>query len=185
MTAFENCRMRSSPSTAGFTLMESVIGMGVLGITVAALYAGMTYGTRRTFFTREDERATQILVEKMEAIRLYRWDQIQSFADPDTGDDDPLTPFDADDPHLAEDEPSSFVMPTTFTASLVPGSTNSLDQIYSGTLVITNAPMTVEGYSNQIAQVTVSLTWQSSGKARTRSLTSFFARYGMQNNVPR
>lgn len=53
-----------------------MVAMVIIGLTVTALYAGISWGFTTVRLAREDLRATQILVEKMEAIRLYNWDQI-------------------------------------------------------------------------------------------------------------
>src|SRR2546422_288033 len=63
-------------SRGGFTLIETVVGMGVIGVMVVSLYAALTSGVRTVQLAREDQRATQILVESMDQIRLFSWDQI-------------------------------------------------------------------------------------------------------------
>lgn len=159
--------------------MEVVVGVALVALTVGALYAGMTYGMQRTHFTREELRATQILLEKMEQLRLYRWDQLNFVNDPDDLDD---VEFDPEDPHVVEDELSPFVVPKTFSVPFTAGQTND-GLVYYGTFSLTNAPVT-EVYSNQLLLVTATLTWQSGGKTRTRKMQTFFAKYGLQNNIP-
>ena len=59
--------------TAGaFSLVEVMIGMAIVGVTFVSLYGGMTYGFSSVRMSLENLRATQILVEKMETIRLDR-----------------------------------------------------------------------------------------------------------------
>ena len=58
-------------SLAAFTLAEVVIAVGVLGVSIISLYAGISSGFALTRSSRENLRATQIMVEQMEAIRLY------------------------------------------------------------------------------------------------------------------
>lgn len=53
-----------------------MVAMVTIGLVVTALYAGISWGFTTVRLAREDLRATQILVEKMETIRLYNWDQI-------------------------------------------------------------------------------------------------------------
>src|SRR5687767_9113819 len=60
----------------GFGLIESLIGVLVMGTVFVALYAGMATGFQSVRAARENLRATQILLEKFETIRLYNWDQI-------------------------------------------------------------------------------------------------------------
>lgn len=53
-----------------------MVGSGILAIVTTSLFAGFSYGFGIMQLAREDLRATQILQEKMETIRLYNWDQI-------------------------------------------------------------------------------------------------------------
>lgn len=62
----------------GFSLMEACIGMAVVGIVCVALYSGLTSGLATVRMSRENERATQIMTEKLDTIRLYTWDKITS-----------------------------------------------------------------------------------------------------------
>src|SRR6266700_667194 len=59
-----------------FTLIEAMVGMAVLGLVFVALYSGMVYGFKLIGMARENLRATQILQERFEGIRLYNWDQL-------------------------------------------------------------------------------------------------------------
>src|SRR3954471_23888918 len=76
---------------SGFTLVEAVMGLAVAAFVLVSLYAGITYGMSVTEVTRENLRATQIILEKFETIRLYTWDQLNGS--------------------------NNFVIPTTFTNS--------------------------------------------------------------------
>ena len=52
------------------------MGVLVLGIMVVSLYAGFAFGFTQIRLARENLRATQILLEKMEVVRLLNWDQV-------------------------------------------------------------------------------------------------------------
>ena len=52
--------------------------MIIIGVVVVALYEAISSGFGTVRLARENLRATQILVEKMEAIRLYDWDQLNA-----------------------------------------------------------------------------------------------------------
>lgn len=71
-------RQSRSGRAAAFTLVELMVAMVIIGLVVTALYAGIAWGFTTVRLAREDLRATQILVEKMETIRLYNWDQINA-----------------------------------------------------------------------------------------------------------
>src|SRR5512146_1423868 len=66
----------SSASQMAFALVEVVVGAGLLGIMMISLYGGMSSGFAVTQLARENLRATQIMLERMEGLRLYKWDQV-------------------------------------------------------------------------------------------------------------
>ena len=53
-----------------------------------------------------------------------------------------------------------------------------------GTITFAPAPIS-EAYSNSLMTVTVAVTWKSGSATRTRSMKTYFAQYGMQNNLTR
>jgi prepilin-type N-terminal cleavage/methylation domain-containing protein len=61
---------------SAFTLVEVMMGVGVMGIMLVSLYAGFAFGFAQIRIARENLRATQILLEKMEVVRLLNWDQV-------------------------------------------------------------------------------------------------------------
>src|SRR6267154_6179110 len=63
---------------AAFSLIEATVGMAVIGTVLGAMLSGITTGTFTMRMARENLRATQIMLEKVETIRLYSWDQINS-----------------------------------------------------------------------------------------------------------
>jgi prepilin-type N-terminal cleavage/methylation domain-containing protein len=144
-----------------FSLIESLVATAIVSIVCMGLYAGISSGFTVVEQSRENLRATQILLEKMETIRLYSWDQINS---------------------------NSFI-PPTFSAAFQPGrtnySTNSL--VYTGSVLVTNVGQTLtswsENYSNDMRLVVVQLTWRSAGANHTRTMRTMISRYGMQNYI--
>src|SRR5690242_8257784 len=98
----------------GFTLIEVMMSVAVMGVLLVTLYAGISFGFNQIQLSREEERATQILAEKMEIVRLLSWDQVVNLPG---------------------------YVPSTFTASYeVTNPTNAPTSsfIYTGTVVITN-----------------------------------------------
>jgi len=140
---------------AAFSLVEVTVGMGVIGTAVAALFSGFTSGFFTMQMARENLRATQIMVEKTEMLRLYSWDQLN-------------TP--------------GFI-PATFTSPYDPTATNGAPNIrYSGTLSISAIPLTA-AYSNDMKMVTVTVNWSTGSINRNRSFTTYIARNGLQNYI--
>ena len=140
----------------GFGLTESLVGIVIMGMVFVALYAGMTTGFQSVRAARENLRATQILLEKFETIRLYNWDQITT----------------------------NGFLPPTFTNRYAP-SQSSKGVEYVGVVTITTnmPPGMTEPYIEDMRMVTIRLQWGSSGIPRTRTFTNFVARYGLQNYI--
>ena len=139
---------------AAFSLVEVTIGMSIVGTVVAALMSSFTSGTFTMQMARENLRATQIMLEKVETIRLYSWDQINT---------------------------AGFI-PTTFAATYDPQAANAQGVTYTGTMIITNAPIS-SSYSNDMKMVVVQLNWKTGNLARTRQFTSYISHYGLQDYI--
>ena len=142
----------------GFTLVEVMVSVAVMGVLFVSLYAGLAFGFSQIQVSREEERATQILAERMEIVRLLSWDQVVNLPG---------------------------YVPTNFTASYsVTNPTNAPANslIYTGTVVITNAPVS-ETYSNDMRMMVISLSWQSRGLTHRRTMSTMVSRYGLQNYV--
>src|SRR6266498_4079335 len=75
-----NCHLPSKlsrrHSIAAFLIIEIVVAILLIGLLVLAVYGAITSGTGTVRMARENLRATQILLDKMESIRLYTWDQL-------------------------------------------------------------------------------------------------------------
>ena len=141
-----------------FTLVEVVFGVAIIGITFVSLYAGMSGGFAVTQLSRENLRATQIILERMEGVRLYNWDQLCY----------------------------SNMIPNRFTNYYYPlaitGESKGI--VYHGTMTVTNATLNPSAtYGDEMRQVIVTVNWESGGVPRARTMTSYSARNGMQNYV--
>ena len=168
---------------SAYTLIEIVIATALVSLTAAALYSGLGWGGKQNQLARENLRATQVILEKMEVIRGYTWDQLFPNSDPDELED-PLDPFDPDvDPHTIDD-PIVYTIPKTFTAPFKSGATNQGDFMYQGVIEITPAQVS-EAYGTNLAQIRVAVGWTSQGVRRERESKTFFAKYGLQNNLTR
>lgn len=157
----KNQRQVHGPQSA-FSLIEAVVGMAVFGITCVALYSGIASGYSTVQFARENLRAMQILVEKMELIRLYNWDQINEAGFVPTAFEEVYCPSAADG-KKNESQGS-------------PGVT------YYGKITITNPPFTAS-YGSKLKLVTVDLTWTTGKIKRSRSLSTLVAFDGLQSYI--
>jgi hypothetical protein len=138
----------------GFALVEIMIGGCILGFSVVSLYGAFSFGFTLLRLSQENVRADQILVQKLETLRLYDWSQAQ------------LTT-------------AGGVIPPSFTDSFAPGTT-APGAVYNGNIAITPAPVS-GSYSNTLRQVTVALSWISGNITRTRSMSTLVSQYGIQN----
>ena len=141
---------------SAFTLTEAVVSAGLAGIMFISLLGGFSSGFALIRGNRENSRATQILLEKMEMLRLYNWDQI-------TGTD------------------TNTFVPTNFTARFYPESGNN-GFLCTGTVAMATAPI-AETYASDLKSVKISLTWTSGNMAHARSMTTYVSKYGLQNYI--
>jgi uncharacterized protein (TIGR02598 family) len=153
---------RRQRGTAAFTLIEVVVAVSVIMITFVTIFSTMTMGLSITQLSREDLRATQIMLDKMEGVRLYSWDQVTN---------------------------ASFLQPQ-FTNWFF--ETNNIGQIsaqgngvaYTGLVSVVTVPFT-NSYSSYLRQVTVTVGWTSSfrGIQRSRTMGTMVSQQGMQNYI--
>jgi prepilin-type N-terminal cleavage/methylation domain-containing protein len=145
-------------ASSGFTLVEVLVGLSIAAFALVTLYAGITYGMSVTEVTRENLRATQLILEKFETIRLYTWDQLNGV--------------------------NGFVVPNSFTNSYTvdPTTGKGSGVVYNGTMTLETAPITAS-YSADMKLVTVTLNWTCAGVPRTRTMQTFVARQGLQQYV--
>src|SRR6185312_16167283 len=140
----------------GFTLAEVMMGVAVMAGMFVSLYLGFTQGFGVVQVARENLRATQILQEKMETIRLYTWDQINS---------------------------AGFI-PTSFTAPFYAAGTQSTGGlIYNGTVSISNPTNMTESYVADMKQIDVQVSWTSGNIQRQRTMRTLISRYGLHNYI--
>jgi prepilin-type N-terminal cleavage/methylation domain-containing protein len=153
-------RREPSPSSdyqSAFTLVEVIVGVAVLGIMIVSLYAGFAFGFNQIRLARENVRATQVLQERMEVIRLVNWNDVNT-------------------PGYI---PTSFIAPFYADNPTNPPANNFY---YTGAVQVTAAPVE-ETYSNNLRMVQIKLTWPSGHVVRSRKMTTFVAQYGMQRYI--
>jgi hypothetical protein len=148
--------------------VEALVSACVVGVLFISLYAGITAGFGALSSARENLRATQVLIDKMETLRLYSWTQVSTFGT------------------------STSYIPSTFTESFFPVTTNYSDSLvstgatgggftYYGTVQIASSGFT-ENYSNSVKLVTITLRW-TNGVSRSQAMSTYTAQYGIQNYI--
>jgi Tfp pilus assembly protein PilE len=148
----------------GYTLAEVLVAGAILGLVATSLYGAFSAGFCLIQSTREDLRATQIMVQKMEAVRLFTWTQVA--------------------------DTNNYLVPT-FTEPYDPlGVTNNCaGASYTG-YVTASVPAVgdlPEAYRTNMRTITVSLYWTNylGTKAilHKREMQTRVARNGMQNYI--
>ena len=135
-----------------------MIAVLIIGIVFVSLYLGISFGFGVTQLEREDVRATQIMLQRMEGIRLFTWDQLTNTA----------------------------LNPPTFQERFYPGTGNGTARgvTYTGTVAVTDITLTPTAtYADRMKQVTVTVQWVSGRVPRTRSLTTYAAKNGIQRYI--
>lgn len=156
---------RNLPNAKAFTLVEVILAVTIIGITAAGLMAAFTNSLFIMRMARENQRATQILMERAEALRVFSWTEITNPPGPGVTN----------------------CLPTGFHDSYTPtnDSGDGLGAYYSGT--ITNTIPSWSGgasYLTNMREIDITVTWTNfNGALRTRTLTTYVARDGVQNYV--
>lgn len=140
--------------TKAFTLVEVMVAMAITSISFVSLYAGITAGVQVIQLARENLRATQIMVEKMETMRIKSWYEMTNGVD----------------------------VPSTFVEHFYPPGLGCKGITYYGTVSIIK-PTLYTNYENDMRMVTVTMRWTNYNVLRKREMTTFVAREGMQNYV--
>lgn len=148
-----------------YTFAEVSIATALILTVFTSLYAGMSSGFAYTQVLRENLRATQIMVERMEGIRLYNWDTQLN---------------------------SNKFLPSAFTAYYYPsigGTGVNSGVCYTGTLSVSSVALSpTPSYANDMREIMVTVQWVSqfgpnNTLVRTRRMRTYVARYGLQNYI--
>ena len=150
-TEAETACVSSAGLRTAYSLVETMVATALLTSIVVGLYAAFSFGFATIKLAQEGLRADQILVQKLETLRIYDWSKI-----------------------------TNGYLPTNITTSFA---TNGGGVIYGVSIAVAPAPVT-ESYSNQLKQVTVSLSWLSGGVNRNRSMTTLVSQNGIQTYRP-
>jgi prepilin-type N-terminal cleavage/methylation domain-containing protein len=148
---------------AGYTLAEVMIAVFLISVMMVSLYAGFWSGFAIAKMSRENLRATQILVQKLETVRIYNWSQINN--------------------------PTNFLK-TTFVDYYNPSGTNdnTYGTYYKGVVSVTTPTNLPSAYNTKMREISVKVFWtnylqkpNTNVIVRSREMKTHYARYGMQD----
>lgn len=145
----------TTSSQAASTLAEVLAASAILAVCSAGLMAALANGFSTMRLARDNQRATQILIEQTDLVRLYNWDQV-------------TTP--------------GFIPTTLPPIPYDPQQNNGGGLYYTGTVAISSVPFSAN-YATNMRQMTLTLKWSTKNILRTRSLTTLIAKDGLQNYV--
>ncbi len=156
-----NLRLRigkNGTARGAFTLVEVLVSLAVCGFLFVSLYAGLAQGTSSLQRAREKLRAAQILSEKLEVMRLYNWDQVNT----------------------------SGYIPSTFVEYQYPNdNTNMVAQqgiVYRGTIQLSPADVH-SNYTNTMRKVVATVTWTSQNVTNQQRMETLISEFGVQKYV--
>jgi len=150
---------RPVASAAGFTLVESVMAIGLASIMFIALHACFAAGFSMVGVTREDLRATQIIIQRMERVRLCTFDQLKNSSL------NPPSTIEYYDPANQGKGQGGVAYTVTFASSIPP----------AGSLA--------EAYRTNMLLINVGASWNSGNIKRSRSMQTYVSKDGMQAYV--
>jgi type II secretory pathway pseudopilin PulG len=145
-------------SIAAFTMIETIVATLLAAIMLPTLYAGLGAGFSFVRATRENLRATQVILQRMEAVRLS--------------------------PYTAIQDPAAY--PTNVTEYYCPSSQTNGNggTVYTVTYNCAPGPASLPpSYRSNVVLVTVTAGWKAGNVQCSRSMQSYVARYGIQRYV--
>jgi uncharacterized protein (TIGR02598 family) len=144
----------------GFSLIEVVVAMAVILVAFVTIFTGMSIGLSSMQASRENLRATQIMLDKMEGVRLYSWAQLTN---------------------------STFLVPSFTnwfyeTNNIGLSTATGSGDMYTGAVAVAAFPFTAS-YGGTMRSVTVNVGWVSGSITHSRSMSTFVSENGMQNYI--
>jgi prepilin-type N-terminal cleavage/methylation domain-containing protein len=143
---------------SGYTLVEVLCAVAIVAVMASVLFVGFDNGFTVLRTTREDMRATQILMQKTEAVRLLTWPQLSNC-------------------------PTTF-QEYFYPGGAV---TTNGGTLYCGTLSTTDAATNIPAtaaYRSSVHLVTITVLWtnyiNSKPVAHSRQMQTLNAQFGMQ-----
>ncbi len=140
-----------------FTLAEAMISMLIGSVMLTALYSSFTFGFAAVKLAREDLRATQILLQRMETVRLTSFSAIQNGT---------MTEY--FDPNGITNGRSGAVYAIKITTNTPTASDMPVQPVY---------------YMKKMLKVTATATWTNGNQLRTRSLQTYASQGGIQSYI--
>jgi len=159
LNRYKNQASRAAQSA--FSLIEVMVGVSIILVVFVTIFAVMTMGLSVTQTSRENLRATQIMLDKMEGVRLYSWTQLN-------------------DPTFLQ---SSFTNWFYETNNIGLATAQGSGIQYTGLISVGSVSMS-NSYSANMRLVTVTVGWLTgTNLTHSRSMSTFSSMNGLQNYI--
>ena len=153
----------SNRAKAGTSFLDTLMGTAIFGTMFVSVCTGVGAGLKSTEVSRQNARAAQILIGKLECLRVLNW--------PDLSAPGALaTTFTA---------PYEMDGATAKTLGMNVSSTNAF---FQGKLSL-KPSTTGESYSTNVLQVTAEVTWSFASRNFSRSVETLISAHGIQNRT--
>jgi Tfp pilus assembly protein PilV len=143
---------------SAYSLAEVLVAVLLVGLLTISLYAGFSSGFGAMQSARENLRATQVMVKKLEAVRLIKWSELRNVSFQEYYD-----------PHGAATNAGGVLYTGTLT-------TNAATAIPDAA-----------AYKADVRLVTVRIFWTNQFGPKlitqSREMETYVARHGMQNYI--
>ena len=130
------------------------MSIAIIGVVAAGLMGCFTFSLFAIRMARENQRATQIILERAEAIRCFNWDSLSNV--PTTAVTDYYNP--------ATQSPPLYTVTTSLSA-------------FSPSTGI------IPSYATNMQQLTIIVSWKTGNISRCRTNMTYIAKDGIQNYV--
>jgi prepilin-type N-terminal cleavage/methylation domain-containing protein len=148
-------RKERHQAQTAYTLVEVMVAVFLVAIIAGAFYAALASGFGLVQANREDLRATQIMMQKLEGVRLCTWSELSNFSFTDVYD------------------PSGGKAGTAFAGTVTVGPANSIpnSSSYAGNMCLVTVTVSWTNYNGKVPV------------PHTRQMQTQVARYGLQNYI--
>ena len=144
---------------SAYTLVELMVAVAVIGVVLVTFYLALSIGFKMMQHTRENLRATQILVQRAETIRLFNWSQVTSNNYIEPNFMEYYNPFNPTNKGVAFYGTNYPVIPASYPSA----------------------------YKNNMRLWTITVRWTNYNGSipipHTRTMQTYVARYGMQSYI--
>jgi Tfp pilus assembly protein PilV len=155
------CSERAAHPTRAFTLAEVLVATVMAAVVVTSVYGALTFGLAGVKASRDDLRATQVLVQQLEILRLQPYTSLKSY-----------TTNIYYDPSNQTNGSGG----TCYTISVVTNTPAKSDLAPPGMAAVVY-------YNTNMLLITATATWTNGSLPQSRSLKTYASQYGIQSYV--